>query len=194
MEYNERKITKKIGSCKCNQYKREIEDLNVIIDELKLENQNLKTASLTNSPALTFTKTINENFSFSELPNSFSEFNSQMENEKNSFSKEDWEEPEEFDVTEFNRRFEAQSFEKRQQSFEKQQQSFKKQQDPFRQESVRPQQQEELSDLNLNYKTDYNPNILPPKVITGFEEFDNDAFNKEFEKQLDVNVMPFGFF
>lgn len=178
----ERKVIKKLGTCKCKQYKQEIKELNDIVLDLKKQ---LTQKSL--SPALQFTKEINDTTSFEEfkLPNSFSEFDAQMEIELNSKfpSIEELEEQlnevnevneheinygGKFDIDEFNKKFE-------------QQQKPKEEKILFR---TKPKNESD----GIGYKKDYNPNILPLKVVTGFEKFDNDAFNKQFEQQANVSI------
>lgn len=185
----ERKVTKKIGTCKCKQYKEEIKELNDIIYDLKQKlNENTK------SPALQFTKEINDCTSFEEfkLPNSFSEFDAQikeinqekknpsfkeLENELNEMNemnemKEIFKnEMNEFNLDEFNKRFN-----------EMNEKNEKNENILFKTEP---------RDINedLEYKKDYNPNILPIKVITGFEKFNKDEFNRQFKEQNPHTLM-----
>lgn len=151
----ERKVTKKIGSCKCNEYREEIKELTDIISDLKSQ---LKKYEIP-EPEPPYT-----------LPNSFSEFNAQMD-ELNDFDKEpcefkenlDFNEFKEFNIDEFNKEFEAK---KATQKYEEEPILFKT-----------------TNKNEIDYKKDYNPNILPEKSVSGFEKFDLDAFNKQFEQQ-----------
>lgn len=143
----ERKVTKKIGSCKCNQYREEIKELNDIISELKSQLKKYEN-EIEQEPYT--------------LPNSFSEFNAQMD-ELNEFDIKEPSDFKEFNIDEFNKEFEAKKA------------TQKSQEDPI------------LFKTNItneiDYKKDYNPNILPEKPVSGFEKFDLDAFNKQFEQQ-----------
>lgn len=160
----ERKITKKIGTCKCSYYREEIKELNDVILHLKLQLKQYET---------------DPEQEMYTLPNSFSEFNAQMEElEIKEFDTKEFDTKEfggnnistynefdikEFDVDEFNKEFDA----------KKARQECKE--DPI------------LFKTNvtneIEYKKKYNPNILPEKAVSGFEKFDLDEFNKQFEQQ-----------
>lgn len=152
------KVTKK-GSCKCHLYREEIEELRQTIRQLREE----KIPS--------FITAINENTNFTkhtisspQIPNSFSEFDAQM-NEMN----EGTEGTEVFPTLE-----------------ELQQEIIDINTDIDK---------EHFKDINEDFvhtRKTYNPNILPVKEITGYEPFDNDAFNREFERTRNVNFSLFG--
>lgn len=180
----ERKIIKKIGTCKCKQYKQEINELNDIIYDLRQQ----------------LTPILDEINDFT-LPNSFSEFDAQMEkietklnfetkfpsieeiekelNDINTPIKQEMEQElnedkikkifyndDKFDVDEFNKKFEQQ-------------------QKPKEEDDILFKTKYETD--GIEYKKNYNPNILPIKVITGFEKFSLEDFNKQFEEQTNVS-------
>lgn len=180
----ERKIIKKIGTCKCKQYKQEIKELNDIIYDLR--QQNNKTPILDEINDFT-------------LPNSFSEFDAQMEkietklnfetkfpsieeiekelNDINTIKPPSLQKNEDeikkifyndnkFDVDEFNKKFE-------------QQKKVKEEDDILFKTKYETD--------GIEYKKNYNPNILPIKVITGFEKFSLEDFNKQFEQNANVS-------
>jgi hypothetical protein len=154
-----RKVIKKIGICKCSYYREEIKELNDVIFHLKSQ---LKQYNQSDPEPEMYT-----------LPNSFSEFNAQMEElEIKEFEIKDVSnykefEIKEFDINEFNKEFEAK---KANQKWEE---------DPI------------LFKINMSneieYKKNYNPNILPEKAVSGFEKFNLDEFNKQFEQQTNQN-------
>jgi DNA repair exonuclease SbcCD ATPase subunit len=55
-------------------------------------------------------------------------------------------------------------------------------------------EEEQHKNKHVDFREGYFSNFLPEKIITGYEEFDNDAFNAEFEKTLNISNSQFGNF
>lgn len=209
----ERKVTKKIGTCKCSYYREEIKELNDVISNLKSQ-----------------LKQSDQEQEMYTLPNSFSEFNAQMDELEikefggNNMTKYNDFEIKEFNIDEFNKDFEAKKTsqgvkeedpilfktnvtneadykknynpnilpEKAVSGFEKFDldefnKQFEQQTNQICEDLYENTSNDTMEEAVLNYKKKYNPNILPQKVVSGFEKFDNDEFNKQFEQQTTVN-------
>lgn len=159
MEQTDKKVRK--GICRCIQYKKEIYELKELVKELRIKEAELD--SIKENLSIKGELEVNESFTVSENTNINNEYQNilKYKNEKEyEFVKEKLN-PEDFTCERFNEIFERNN--------------------------------KKHSSSNLNTKItetlnkNYNPNILPVKHISGYEKFDNDAFNKEFDENKFVS-------
>lgn len=155
MNKSDKKVRK--GICRCSQYKKEISELKELVKELRIKEAELDS--------------INKNTSdIDKYKNTLDIIKSNVDKNTKGIATIDFKfnevetpkeklKPEDFTQEKFNELFER---------------------NKLRDTNYTDDRLKNTEILNKNY----NPNILPIKHFSGYEKFDNDAFNKQFEETV----------
>lgn len=152
------KLDKKVrkGICRCSQYKKEISELKELVKELRIKEAELD--SINKNINVNTEECIDKNIGINEnnLQGRYDDMDELLQ-----YKEEEKLKPEDFTSEKFNELFEC---------------------NKVKDTKYTDDKPKITETLNKNY----NPNILPIKHFSGYEKFDNDVFNKQFEESVNT--------
>jgi hypothetical protein len=180
-------------TCNCAEYKKEIIELNEIIAELRVKETELNKlksnftdisyGTENNYENISYTDCSEDSIKFPTLKEIEDQFN--IENnlvgttEQLIYNDHFINEKGEFDNKAFNKQFEQTVREKN---------MYINGKNKFDNEIINKPFIKNINESFMDEKAEYNPNFLPIKELSGFEKFDNDAFNRVFEEQKNAGI------